>query len=85
MAKLRKTATLLPLHKQILYGVTAVLWGSGAIWLLFQSPVWMQLHGAAAMIFLMAFGAFWLDHIPTGWAQPEYRPSGVSVAAACGS
>lgn len=83
MAKARKSALLLPLHKQILYVVSAVLWLTGTIWLLVQSSLLMKLHGAAAMVFLMAFGALWLEHVPEGWTQKEHRPSGVTLTATC--
>jgi Prokaryotic cytochrome b561 len=65
-------------HKRTLYTATALLWLTGVLWL-WQPlvPLWMKIHGAAAMGFLMVFGALLLRHVPLGWQQERQRPSGV--------
>jgi len=75
-----------PLQKRALYLATTLLWLSGAIWLYLLEtdparPLWMRLHGAAAMVFLMVFGTLLMQHVPAGWRQGEQRLSGVSLIA----
>lgn len=88
-----------PRQKRILYIITALLWASGAAWLYFRyfgqvqtefglqaSPVQalsMRIHGAAAMAFLMVFGAFLLEHVPAGWNENRQRPSGSTLLGVC--
>jgi hypothetical protein len=72
-----------------LYGLTSLLWLSGTLWLLLPDghpirPLWMRMHGAAAMGFLMAFGALLLQHVPRGWKEGDQRPSGGPLVAVCG-
>ena len=91
---------LSPWQKRWLYGVTALSWLSGAAWLYLQyfrqiqgdlgrqmnpaQPLCMEIHGAAAMGFLMVFGALLLRHVPQGWREKRQRFSGVLLTAFCG-
>ena len=84
----RSKLLLAPLQKRILYLTTATLWFSGAIWLYLleadpSRPLWMKLHGAAAMIFLIVFGTLLVQHIPAGWLQADQRPSGGWLVLTC--
>ena len=70
-------------RKAWLYSTVAVLWLSGVLWLLSEyrmssateldentsssAPLWLKLHGAAAMIFLIVFGTLLRDHVRAGW------------------
>ena len=80
----KKSATLGVWQKRLLYGVFAVLWLTGAVWLYQPHPFWLKVHGVAAMAFLMSFGALLLEHVPTGWDLNEHRPSGGSLLGASG-
>ena len=89
-----KRYVLRPHHKEILYGISALLWLSGAVWLYFRyyppmqgefgvqshpaQTLCLKLHGAAAMGFLVILGMA-LYHIPPGWRKKRQRPSGVSL------
>jgi len=78
-----------PWQRQVLYLATALLWLSGAFWLYLSMddpsrPLWMKIHGAAAMVFLMLFGMMFVRHVPSGWQQKPQRPSGVSIITVCG-
>src|SRR5262245_38745050 len=82
-------ALLHPLQKRLLYLTTAVLWVSGAVWLYLLEtnpgrPLWMKLHGAAGMLFLILFGTLLFQHVPAGWEQDRQRPSGAWLFAICG-
>jgi cation transport ATPase len=85
---------LAPLQKRALYAVVAVLWLSGAVWLglslwqktfaadlerLSAQPFLLEIHGAAAMVFLIVFGTLLPGHLLRGWRRKQERPSGVSV------
>ena len=87
-----------PWQKRTLYGVSGLLWVSGACWLYtsyfgqgaggdegpnFAGPLLLKIHGAAAMAFLLAFGTLLPDHLPNGWQQEPQRPSGCSLVAVC--
>jgi hypothetical protein len=85
----RSKVLLAPLHKQLLYVVIALLWLSGAVWIyLYETspsrPLWMKIHGAAAMVFLILFGTLLMQHVPEGWRQDRQRSSGVSLLGLCG-
>ena len=96
----RSEALLPPMQKRLLYGATALLWLSGALWLYYKyfgqvqgdyglqaspaQPILLEIHGAAAMAFLMLFGSLLIQHVPVGWKQNRQRPSGVSVITLCG-
>ncbi len=87
---MKHSKTLLaPLQKQMLYIITALLWVTGAIWMVLLEtdparPLWMKLHGAAAMAFLVILGTVMLHHVPAGWKQNDQRPSGGSLLIVCG-
>jgi hypothetical protein len=77
-----------PLQKRTLYLTITLLWLSGAIWLRLPAghasgPLWMKIHGAAAMAFLIVFGTLLHDHVPTGWQQKRERRSGGSLLGIC--
>jgi hypothetical protein len=91
----RARVTLEPLHKRILYLSLGILWLSGLFWLYLKffgqvqgafgpqsSPwqaVWMRIHGALAMVFLILFGTLLTQHVPWGWKRRQQRPSGVTL------
>ena len=81
--------SLAPLQKRILYGTISILWLTGAIWIYILEtnplrPLWMKIHGAAAMAFLMVFGTLLMKHVPAGLDQDQQRPSGLSTLISCG-
>jgi hypothetical protein len=93
-----ESARLPPLQKRALYIVSALLWISGACWLYFsyfasggadlsapsRAPAFLpELHGAAAMAFLLVFGALLPQHLPNGWHQKRQRPSGLTLVVVC--
>jgi len=75
-----------PWQKWTLYGVTLTLWATGSMWLLASDwqSVAMRIHGAAAMGFLMAYGALLLHHVPLGWKQQRERVTGAILVAVNG-
>jgi hypothetical protein len=92
--ELIESAKLPLLQKRALYAVSALLWISGACLLLRErrgrlqraesrpgSPA--ELHGAAAMAFLLVFGALLPQHLPNGWHQKCQRPSGLTLVLVC--
>jgi hypothetical protein len=96
MSRLRRAVVSLR-HKQFLYGLTALLWLTGVIWLYFKyackTDEWqfqthpaqsmsLMIHGAVAMGFLVTFGSL-LFHIPQGWQQKLQRPTGITLLAIC--
>jgi hypothetical protein len=98
LSEVTESARLPSLHKRALYGICAVLWLSGAYWLYVfyfaggiaelgsSSPVpalLPELHGAAAMAFLLAFGALLPQHVPSGWRQKRQRPTGLLLVLVC--
>src|SRR5262245_15110306 len=93
-----ESARLPLLQKRALYVVAALLWISGTCWLYFSyfasdgasfsapgpAPALLpELHGAAAMAFLIAFGTLLPQHLPNGWQQRRQRPSGLALVAVC--
>jgi hypothetical protein len=97
MVRASPSALLGPRQKPILYLTISLLWITGMLWLYehyfaqaaegtwTSTQAWsMKIHGAAAMLFLMSFGALILQHVPAGWEQGNKRLSGVSVISACG-
>ncbi len=96
----RSKVLLTPWQKRMLYFSTALLWLSGALWLYYKyfgqmqgdyglqahpaQPLLLEIHGAAAMAFLMIFGILLNQHVPEGWKQGQKRPSGVSLITFCG-
>lgn len=45
-----------------------------------QSPV-LALHGAMAFLMLMAIGALWLNHVPSGWRSRRSRKLGIALVS----
>jgi hypothetical protein len=96
---LREGLRLSRRHKALLYGALAALFASGALWLIFhhfvhvdgdfgEEPhplegVWLRVHGAAAMAFLLVAGSLIRGHVRLGWKQRRNRPSGGMVVAIC--
>ena len=83
----KRPPVVLPLHKRVLYASTALLWVTGAGWLYWNNarqPLWMTIHGAAAMVFLTIFGLMLFEHMPAGWSQEAHRPSGLGVVIVFG-
>ena len=94
----RDSIYLGPRHRALLHGCCAVLFLSGALWLI--AHWWMalpgefgdtphplehwslQLHGAAAMVFLIILGSLVRGHVPVGWRMQRSRPSGVTLLVA---
>jgi hypothetical protein len=77
-------------QKSWLYGLTGLLWLSGTVWLVLPQahpagPLSMRIHGAAAMGFLMAFGALLFEHVPRGWKDGRQRPTGAPLIILCGT
>ena len=79
-------------HRRWLYFLAGLLWLSGLGWLIAHytlrpsdalggahpsEPWWLRLHGAAAMGFLVAFGALLPGHVRRGWRQGLNRGSGL--------
>jgi len=96
----RPPLKLRPAHRRWLYLVSVLLLVSGIGWLVAHyflhgpadfpgaphrsEPWWLRLHGAAAIGFLMAFGALLLQHVRSGWRQRVNRATGVVMLAAVG-
>ncbi len=95
----RSKAALGSRRKITLYALSALLWVSGALWLYLKyfsqgqgefgtethpaQPMWLKIHGAAAMGFLMIFGSLLIHHVPPGWRQKSQRPSGAILLTTC--
>ena len=85
------SATVGRRQKKMLYAASFLLWMSGALWLFeryvsdnaLPLPLWMKIHGAAAMLFLMVFGALLIHHVPVGWRHKRQRPSGIPLLLIC--
>jgi hypothetical protein len=81
---MKKTKLLLePIQKRMLYLTTGLLWLTGTWWLLRPAPLWLKIHGAAAMAFLIIFGTLLIQHVPAGWRQGDQRPSGGFLLTVC--
>ena len=94
----RETIYLSAMHRAVLHGCCGVLFLSGAIWLAAHTwlvvagefggsrhPLehWsLQLHGAAAMVFLLTLGSLVRGHVRIGWKMQRSRPSGISLLIA---
>lgn len=71
-----------------LYGVGLLVTASGVIWLFTPAAsrrlaaACMQVHGSAAMAFLVLVGAVFALHAPMGWRERKNRASGAAFAAA---
>jgi hypothetical protein len=84
-------------HEAWLHGISAALFATGVLWLLFHyfvqvegefgasphalEPWWLKLHGAAAMAFLVLLGTVARDHIPLGWRARRNRSSGAGLVS----
>ncbi len=96
----RPPQKLRPNHRRWLYFSSVVLLVSGVGWLVghyfLHGPAdfpgapnaseawWLRLHGAAAMGFLIAFGALLPQHVRNGWRQHLNRTTGViMIVAVC--
>jgi hypothetical protein len=74
-----------------LYAALAVLFATGVAWLLIDKtpdpfhpesggqagPLWLAIHGAAAMLFLILFGALIPLHMQGNWSRDRNRWTGV--------
>ncbi|WP_138380022.1 hypothetical protein [Luteithermobacter gelatinilyticus] len=85
--------------KQV-YGVVALLFISGALWLVFHyfvrvegmfgpvphpfEPWLMKLHGLLAMLALILFGWYWGMHIQRWWKTGRSRKTGFLMVAVAG-
>lgn len=84
------------LHEQWTYTVITLLWGSGALWLLFHyfarsegrfgpepHPLeawWLKLHGLAMMLALVTFGSVFVHHVRRAWQLRRNRFAGGALA-----
>ena len=84
-----------------IYGILAVLWGSGAAWLVAHyflrargefadapgpaEPWLLALHGAAAFATLWLCGWIWAAHVRPWWRNGKRRSSGVVLGAMIGA
>jgi hypothetical protein len=84
-------------HKRALYAVFLILWGSGALWLLFHyflrapgefgdaaHPLeswWLRLHGLMAFAALVAIGSVLPVHARRAWQLGKNRRSGLAMKA----
>jgi hypothetical protein len=86
-----------PWSRRLVYAVLLALWISGSAWLWLQflappgafdghqaQPLWMKLHGLAAMVFLVLLGALLPTHVRPGWAKKKQRLSGTLLLGLLG-
>lgn len=88
----RRGLQLRPLHRRILYAVSATLFLSGAIWAwihhldeqgrasasLQQSKQWLiEIHGFAALFFVVILGTLLSGHVRRAWHAHKSRRNGV--------
>ena len=75
---------LSPAHRRWLHGTSAMLFLSGAAWLLVPRSLgsWMlRAHGAAAMVFLVVFGMLLPTHIRASLTARKNLRSGYALIA----
>jgi len=84
-------------HLRWVYASCALLFASGALWLLFHYFVrvhgefgdsphalevwWLRLHGAAAMLTLAVLGSLLPIHMRRGWHQRKNLLAGITLAS----
>jgi len=84
-------------HERLIYVVGAMLLLSGIAWLLTHyflvtagefgperhpsEPWWLRVHGAFAMVFLIAFGSVLPGHVMRAWHLRKNRNSGIAMFA----
>ena len=87
-------------HRRWFYAASALIFASGAAWLLFRyalrpsgefedlphpgEPWSMRVHGGAAMLFLLMLGTLVRSHIVHGWRLGQNRFSGVAMITIMG-
>ena len=78
---------LRPLTEFSVYSVFGVLLVTGVVWMVVQSnpdegnptaSLMLKVHGAAAMVALILFGAL-INHIRNGWRAKKNRASGIPM------
>ena len=85
-------------HRTLFYACFGLLFLTGALWLVFHygthiksdlgdlphplESLWLKIHGAAAMVFLIILGALVRGHIQMGWGMRKNRRSGAMLVAA---
>jgi hypothetical protein len=88
----RRSSSLSPFHRRLIYLAVTLLWISGGLWWYWQisnSPddlleagvrsrqtLALRVHGAAAILFLVVFGTLFPIHMRSGWRQKKNRASG---------
>jgi hypothetical protein len=94
VALLQEKVRLEPWHRRVFYAAFAILWGSGALWLLiewFKDPelgaartllqtASMKVHGAVMLLYLALLGTL-MTHIRRGNALKANRLSGFATIA----
>lgn len=84
-------------HKRLTYAAFALLWASGALWLLFHyffrvegdfgpaaHPLeawWLRLHGLLAMLALVAIGSLATNHMRLAWNRSKNLRTGLPMLA----
>lgn len=84
-------------HRRALYAVCALLWASGALWLVFHyflrlpgdfgerpHPLeiwWLRLHGLFMLAMLVGIGSVLPVHARLGWQLRRNRGSGLAMKA----
>lgn len=82
-------------HKRLLHAAFALLWASGALWLVFHyflrvpgefgetaHPLeqwWLRLHGLTAMLALVALGSLATNHMRLAWGRRKNLASGLAM------
>lgn len=82
-------------HKRVSMFTLALLWTSGALWLLFHyflavpgpfgaephplEPWWLRLHGLAMMLALAVLGSLMVQHAPRAWQLRRNRGLGTAL------
>lgn len=88
---------LMPWQRWLVYGACALMLLSGLLWLLFHFALrvptefgaqphpleyqWLRLHGASAMLGLVALGSLLPTHIKRAWEARKNRRAGTAMLA----